>query len=107
MDAHQVPPRRALKADYTKETGVFSIVDVNFGTGSKGFPAGKIKKLRVISIDYRTDYSKNCGLMGFSVNPIGTAYTSWLVKTLSEKTEKRNGCLKSIWAVFYQLRNTR
>jgi hypothetical protein len=82
MDAHQVPPHRALNADYTKETGVFGMVDVYFGTGSKGVPAGKIKKLRVISIDYRTNYSQRCGLLGFSVNPIGTAYTSWLVKTL-------------------------
>jgi hypothetical protein len=82
MDAHRVPPLRVLQADYTKETGIFSMVDVNFGAGSAGIPVGKIKKLRVIALDYRSNYSNSQGVDGFAVNPIGRAYTSWLVKTL-------------------------
>lgn len=82
MDARKMPPLRALQADYTKETGIFSMVDVNFGMGSKGVPAGKITKLRVIALDYRTNYSNSQGVDGFAVNPIGRAFTSWLVKTL-------------------------
>lgn len=82
MDAHRPPPLLAPKADYSQETGIFGMVDVNFGAGATGIPAGKIKKLRVIAIDYRTNYSNSQGVDGFAVNPIGRAMTSWLVKTL-------------------------
>jgi hypothetical protein len=82
MDAHKAPPIVALQADYTKETGVFQVTNVNYGPGSKDVPVGKIAKLRVIALDYRTNYSSNSGVLGFSVNPLGTASTDWLVKTL-------------------------
>jgi hypothetical protein len=82
MDARRAPPHIALQADYTQETGVYGMVNVNQGAGSAGVPAGKIKKLRVIALDYRTNYSSSSGILGFAVNPIGGAFTSWLAKTL-------------------------
>ncbi len=82
MDERRKPPKISLQADYTKETGIFSVTNVNYGTGSKGVPEGKITKLRVIALDYRTNYSNSSGILGFAVNPIGRAYSSWLVKTL-------------------------
>jgi hypothetical protein len=82
MDPRPVPPIAALQADYSKETGVLQVTNVYHGMGSQGIAAGKIKKLRVIAVDYRTNYSSNSGIVGFAVNPIGTAFSSWLVKTL-------------------------
>jgi hypothetical protein len=82
MDARRVPPIKALQADYSKTTGIFSMINVNYGMGAKGVPEGKVTKLRVIALDYRTNYSNSQGVDGFAVNPIGRAMTSWLVKTL-------------------------
>jgi hypothetical protein len=82
MDEHPKPPTVALQADYSKETGVFQIHNVYQGDGSKGIAEGKIVKLRVIALDYRTNYSNSQGVDGFAVNPIGRAFTSWEVKTL-------------------------
>jgi hypothetical protein len=82
MDERAALPVISMKADYTKETGVFSVTNAYYGAGSKGIPEGKIVKLRVIALDYRTNYSNSSGVLGFSVNPIGATYTDWLVKTL-------------------------
>jgi hypothetical protein len=82
MDQRAKPPIIGLQADYTKETGVYQVNNVYHGAGSQGIAEGKIAKLRVIALDYRTNYSKSCGIVGFSVNPIGRSYSSWSVKTL-------------------------
>jgi hypothetical protein len=82
MDAHEKPPMIVLQADYTKETGIFQVSNVYEGAGSKGVAAGKITKLRVIALDYRTNYSSSTGILGFAVNPIGAGTTDWMVKTL-------------------------
>ena len=81
MDERRVP-YIAPQADYTKETGIFQVSNVNYGMGAKGIPEGKIVKLRVIALDYRTNYSNSQAISGFSVNPIGTAFSDWLCKTL-------------------------
>jgi hypothetical protein len=82
MDEHPKPPTVNLQADYSKETGVFAVNNVYLGDGSKGIAEGKIVKLRVIALDYRTNYSNAQGVDGFATNPIGRAFTSWEVKTL-------------------------
>jgi hypothetical protein len=82
MDERPRPPIPALQADYTKGTGIFQVNDVYHGAGSKGIAGGKIAKLRVIALDYRTNYSSSSGVLGHAVNPIGAALTSCLVKTL-------------------------
>ena len=88
MDTRPKPPLMNLQADYTKKTGVFSVAKVGYGMGSEGVPEGKIKKLRVLSIGpYRTNYSYNTGILGFSVIPIGAPFTSWQVKTLIGEAE--------------------
>jgi len=88
MDARPAPKLLNLQADYTKKTSVFSVANVNYGMGSEGVPEGKIKRLRVLSIGpYRTNYSMNTGILGFSVIPIGAPFTSWQVKTLIGETD--------------------
>jgi hypothetical protein len=82
MDARPKPPTITPQVDYSKETGIFQVNNVYHGTGSKGVAAGKITKLRVIALDHRTNYSNSSGVLGFSVNPIGRANSSWLAKTL-------------------------
>lgn len=83
MDAQEISSMPNLQADYTKETGVFTVADVNYGTGSAGVAKGKIAKIRVIGIGpYRTNYSSSTGILGFSVIPIGRPFSSWQVKTL-------------------------
>jgi hypothetical protein len=70
-------------ADYTKETAVLGVANVYHGMGSAGIEKGSIEKLRVIGIGpYRTNYSKRQAIAGFSVNPIGRAFSSWEIKTL-------------------------
>ncbi|MBN1576164.1 MAG: hypothetical protein JW913_06425 [Chitinispirillaceae bacterium] len=70
-------------ADYTKTTAVLGVANVYYGMGSKGIEKGTIKKLRVIGIGpFRTLYAPKQAIAGFSVNPLGKAFSSWQIKTL-------------------------
>jgi hypothetical protein len=82
MDERPKPRVIALQADYSKDSAAFQILNVNLGMGSTGIPAGKIVKLRVIALDYRGQVGSMGGIRGFSVLPIGTDFSSWMVKTL-------------------------
>ncbi len=77
------PPIIKQMADYTKKTGVLGVANVYYGMGSKGIEKGTIKKIRVVGIGpFRTLYSFKQAIAGFSVNPIGRAFSSWQIKTL-------------------------
>ena len=83
MDAHKTPPLIKQQADYSVDTAVFAVSDVNYGMGAEGIPKGKVAKIRVIALGpFRTNYSMSTGILGFSVIPIGAPFTSWQVKTL-------------------------
>jgi hypothetical protein len=77
------PPMTRQMADYTKKTAVLGLANAYFGMGSNGIEKGSIKKIRVVGIGpFRTFYSSDQAIAGFSVNPLGRAYSSWQIKTL-------------------------
>ena len=48
-----LPQLRPTTVDYTKKTGTYFMQDVYFGPGLKDIPRGTVKKLRVVSLDFR------------------------------------------------------
>ncbi len=82
IDAQKLPNPITPVADYTKNTATFSVANVYYGAGAKGIKAGTIKKLRVIALHYRVDYTQNTGKAGYTVTPLGRSTASWEAKTL-------------------------
>ncbi|MBN1576818.1 MAG: hypothetical protein JW913_09715 [Chitinispirillaceae bacterium] len=82
MDARPIPTAITPMSDYNKNTASFSVANVYYGAGSKGVKQGSIKKLRVIGLHYRVDFSQNTGKAGYTVTPLGRSTSSWEAKTV-------------------------
>jgi hypothetical protein len=81
------PSLIAQMADYTQDKAVLGVANVYYGMGAEGIKEGSIKKIRVIGIGpFRTLYSTPQAIAGFSVNPLGKAFSSWQIKTLYGET---------------------
>lgn len=89
----------ADKTDWSKSTGICQIMDINISQEPllKDIPAGTIKRLRVVALDYRTGPSSGAGGMNCgpgSINnggatapiPIATVGASWDVKKILGET---------------------
>ncbi len=86
------PLSRPSMVDYRKTTGTYFLQDVYFGPGLKGVERGKIKKLRVVAIEFRAagvGSNGNRGRAGGAVvsTPISRPNGSWDVKRVLGEAE--------------------
>jgi hypothetical protein len=73
--------------DYRKKTGTYYVQDVYTGPGLRGIRRGTIKKLRVVTLEFRAagiGDTRNSGPGGGSLSstPVGVGNTSWDVKVV-------------------------
>jgi hypothetical protein len=85
--ARKRPHVRPSIVDYRKKTGTYYMQDIYVGPGLQGIPRGTVKKLRVISLEYRAagiGDTRNSGPGGGSLSstPVGVGNTSWDVKVV-------------------------
>ena len=81
------PPVRPNLADPAKTTGVYYLQDIYAGPGLKGVPRGTIKKLRVVTLDFRAAGIRANGSHGpgggaMSSTPVSIGQGAWDVKTV-------------------------
>jgi len=79
------PPQKASAVDYTKTMGTYYVQDVHLGHAMEGVPAGTVKRLRVVALEYRAAdayYNSNIGEAGrsHSRTPPAINNGSWDVK---------------------------
>ncbi|MHC4913356.1 MAG: HzsA-related protein [Planctomycetota bacterium] len=95
--ARKRPHVRPSLVDYRKKTGTFYVQDVYVGSGLEGIRRGTIKKLRVITLEFRAagiGETHNSGPGGGSLasTPVGVGNTSWDVKVvLGDATVYQDG----------------
>ncbi|MBN1577657.1 MAG: hypothetical protein JW913_13945 [Chitinispirillaceae bacterium] len=77
-----IPIVPTYQADYSKKTGVLSVVDVYYGeTSVSGMTKGEVKKIRVVAMEYRTDPAHgNTGSSSYQMGPVGRFGCSWEAK---------------------------
>ncbi len=80
--ARAIPHPRPSTVDYRKKTGVYYLQDVYAGPSLKGITPGTVKKIRVVSIDYRAagiGANGNGGPAGGALvsTPISVGNGSW------------------------------
>jgi hypothetical protein len=85
--ARRKPHVRPSLVDYRKKTGTYYVQDVYIGPGLEGIPRGTVKKLRVVTLDFRAvgiGDTRNSGPGGGSLSstPVGVGNTSWDVKVV-------------------------
>jgi hypothetical protein len=85
--ARKKPHIRPSLVDHRKNTGMYYLQDVYAGPGLQGIPRGTIKKLRVITLEFRAagiGETRNSGPGGGSLSstPVGVGNTSWDVKVV-------------------------
>jgi hypothetical protein len=83
--ARTPPPIRPSTIDYRETTGTYYMQDVYAGAALAGIPRGTVKKLRVISLDFRAAGVGNNGNIGpggegLVSTPIAIGNGSWDVK---------------------------
>jgi hypothetical protein len=80
------PPVRPSLVDYRQDKGVYYIQDIQVGPGLAGVTRGKVTRLRVVALKYRT------ASIGFnrngthSMTPISVGFGSWDVKEVLGET---------------------
>jgi len=79
------PHLRPSMVDYSRDTGKYYVQDVYFGPGLKGVKRGTIKKLRVITIEFRAAGVRSNGNRGPAggatvSTPVAVSNGSWDVK---------------------------
>jgi hypothetical protein len=77
----------ANRVDYSKNMGVYYVQDVYAGPGLAGIPRGTIKKLRVVTLDFRAAGIGQNGSVGpggsaLCSTPISIGNGAWDVKTV-------------------------
>jgi hypothetical protein len=85
--ARRKPHIRPSLVDYRKKTGTYYVQDVYVGPGLEGIPRGTVKKLRVVTLEFRAagiGDTRNSGPGGGSLSstPVGVGNTSWDVKVV-------------------------
>lgn len=85
--ARKKPHIRPSLVDYRKKTGTYYVQDVYTGPGLQGIPRGTVKKLRVVTLEFRAagiGDTRNSGPGGGSLSstPVGVGNTSWDVKVV-------------------------
>ncbi|MHC4112147.1 MAG: HzsA-related protein [Planctomycetota bacterium] len=85
--ARRKPHVRPSLVDYRKKTGTYYVQDVYIGPGLEGIPRGTVKKLRVVTLEFRAagiGDTRNSGPGGGSLasTPVGVGNTSWDVKVV-------------------------
>jgi len=77
-----IPITMSYQVDYTKSTGVVSVVDVNYSLSAmKNVAKGDVKKIRVVAMEYRTDPAHgNTGSSAYQMGPVGRYGCSWEAK---------------------------
>jgi hypothetical protein len=80
------PPVRPSLVDYRKDQGVYYIQDIHAGPGLTGVERGRVTRLRVVALKYRT------ASIGFnrngthSMTPISVGFGSWDAKDVLGET---------------------
>lgn len=85
--ARRKPHVRPSLVDYRKKTGTYYVQDVYIGPGLQGIRRGTVKKLRVVTLEFRAagiGDTRNSGPGGGSLasTPVGVGNTSWDVKVV-------------------------
>jgi hypothetical protein len=85
--ARKQPHVRPSVVDYRRNTGTYYLQDIYIGPGLEGIPRGTIKKLRVVTLEFRAagiGETHNSGPGGGSLSstPVGVGNTSWDVKVV-------------------------
>ena len=94
--SREVPPLHSRAIDYTKDHGTFYIENIYSGQALKDVPAGTIKRLRVIALDFRaaavgTNYNRGEGGHARVCTPISIC-GAWDVKrVLGDATVYEDG----------------
>jgi len=81
------PPARPSTVDYGKDTGVFYVRDVYVGPGLKGIERGTVKRLRVVTMEFRAagiGSNRSDGPAGRALasTPVSISNGAWDVKTV-------------------------
>jgi len=81
------PQVRPSPVDYRKTTGTYYLQDIYAGPGLKGVPRGTIKRLRVVSLEYRAagiGENRNTGPAGSALisTPVAIGNGCWDVKVV-------------------------
>jgi hypothetical protein len=89
--ARRRPPDRPSAVDLRKETGSYYVQDIHQGPGLEGIGRGTIKKLRVVSIDFRAAgirFNQSGGPGGGALisTPVAIGNGTWDVKRVLGET---------------------
>jgi len=87
LAARPVPPARPSTVDYGKTTGVYYVRDVYLGPGLRGIARGTVKRLRVVTMEYRAagigeNYSNGPAGGALASTPVAIDNAAWDVKTV-------------------------
>ncbi len=87
LASRPVPPARPSTVDYRKTTGVYYVRDVYVGPGLQGIERGTVKRLRVVSLDFRVagigeNGSGGLGGGALASTPVSVRNGTWDVKTV-------------------------
>jgi hypothetical protein len=87
LAARPVPPTRPSMVDYSKTTGVYYVRDVYFGPGLRGIARGTVKRLRVVTMEFRAagigeNYSNGPAGAALASTPVAIDNAAWDVKTV-------------------------
>lgn len=91
------PPQRPPMVNYRTATSTCYLQDIHAGPGLAGVPRGKIRRLRVVALDYRAagiGWNYNAGPAGDALvsTPVAIGNGSWDVKiVLGEATVHEDG----------------
>ncbi len=92
LAARQRPHQRPSTVDYSEKTGRYYVQDVYQGPGLTGIERGTIKRLRVVSIEFRVAGIGSNRLFGpaggaLASTPVSTGTGTWDVKRVLGSTE--------------------
>lgn len=81
------PPVRPSPVDHRQTIGTYYVHNVHSGPSMAGVPRGRVKKLRVVALDFRAaglgeNYSRGPGGDALASTPISIGNGSWDVKTV-------------------------
>lgn len=89
--ARPQPQVRPGTVDFTKDSGTYYVQDIHQGPGLAGIPRGKIKKLRVVALDFRPAGIRSNGSGGpggsaLVSTPVAVGNGTWDVKRVLGET---------------------
>ena len=87
LSPRPVPAGRPSTVDYRKRSGYYYLQDVYAGPGLAGIPRGSVKRLRVVSLDFRaagvgSNGNRGPGGAALISTPVAIGNGTWDVKTV-------------------------